>query len=58
MSRRLPNGLPEVYTVEPRFTNAPVREQFGSRTIFPSKSVSDDERCLGLRTQKLATAAK
>jgi hypothetical protein len=43
-------------TVEPRFTNAPVHEQFGSRTNFQSKNVSDDERCLGLRTPKLATA--
>jgi hypothetical protein len=25
------------YTVEPRFTNAPVHEQFGSRTNFPNK---------------------
>jgi hypothetical protein len=25
-------------TVEPRFTNAPVHEQFGSRTNFPSKT--------------------
>jgi hypothetical protein len=24
-------------TVEPRFTNAPVHEQFGSRTNFPIK---------------------
>jgi hypothetical protein len=37
-------------TVEPRFMNAPVHEQ-----IFRAK-VSDDERCLGLRTRKLATA--
>jgi hypothetical protein len=44
------------YTVEPRFTNAPVHEQFGSRTNFPSKKVSDDKQCLGLRTRKLATA--
>jgi hypothetical protein len=44
-------------TVEPRFTNAPVHEQIGSRTNFPSKKVSDDERSLGLRTRKLATAA-
>jgi hypothetical protein len=28
------------YTVEPRFTNAPVHEQFGSRTNFPSKKTS------------------
>jgi hypothetical protein len=49
--------LAAVYTVEPRFTNAPFQEQFGSRTNFPSKNVSDDERCLGLRTRKLATAA-
>jgi hypothetical protein len=27
--------------------NAPVQEQFGSRKNFPSKKVSDDERCLG-----------
>jgi hypothetical protein len=46
-----------VGTVEPRITNAPVHEQFGSRTNFPKKNVSDDERCLGLRTRKLATAA-
>jgi hypothetical protein len=39
-------------TVEPRFTNAPVHEQ-----IFRAKNVSDDERCLGLRTCKLAIAA-
>jgi hypothetical protein len=26
-----------IYTVGPRFTNAPVDEQFGSRTNFPSK---------------------
>jgi hypothetical protein len=32
---------PETYTVEPRFMNAPVHEQFGSRTNFPSK------KCLG-----------
>jgi hypothetical protein len=44
-------------TVEPRFTNAPVHEQLGSRTNFPSKNVSDNVRCLGLRTRKLATAA-
>jgi hypothetical protein len=25
-------------TVDPRFTNAPVHEQFGSRTNFPSKT--------------------
>jgi hypothetical protein len=43
-------------SVEPRFTNAPVHEQFGSRTNFPSKKVSDDERCLGIRTRNLATA--
>jgi hypothetical protein len=36
----------------PRFTNAPVHEQ-----IFRTKNVSDDERFLGLRTRKLATAA-
>jgi hypothetical protein len=47
----------KIYTVEPRFTNAPVHEQFGSRTNFPSKNVSDDERCLGLRTRKLETEA-
>jgi hypothetical protein len=41
----------EQYTVEPRFTNAPVHEQFGSRTNFPSK------QRLGLRTRKPATAA-
>jgi hypothetical protein len=44
-------------TVEPRYTNAPVHEQFGSRTNFPTKKVSDDERCLGLWTRKLATEA-
>jgi hypothetical protein len=38
--------------VGPRFTNAPVDEQ-----IFRAKNVSDDERLLGLRTRKLATAA-
>jgi hypothetical protein len=32
--------------------NAPVHEQ-----IFRAKNVSDDERFLGLRTRKLATAA-
>jgi hypothetical protein len=37
-------------------SRTPVHEQFGSRTNFPSKIVSDDERCLGLRTRKLATA--
>jgi hypothetical protein len=42
----------KIYTVEPRFTNAPVHEQ-----IFRTKNVSDDERCLGLRTHKLATVA-
>jgi hypothetical protein len=31
-------------TVGPRFTNAPVYEQFGLRTNFPSK------KCFGLRT--------
>jgi hypothetical protein len=41
-----------VHTVEPRFTNAPVHEQ-----IFRAKNVSDGERCLGLLTRKLATAA-
>jgi hypothetical protein len=40
-----------IYTVEPRFTNATVHEQFGSRTNFPSK------KRLGWRTRKLATAA-
>jgi hypothetical protein len=44
-------------TVEPRFTNAPVHEQFGHEQILRAKDVSDDERCLGLRTRKLATAA-
>jgi hypothetical protein len=44
-------------TVGPRFTNAPVHEQFGSRTNFPRKNVSDDERCLGLRTRKLRVSA-
>jgi hypothetical protein len=44
-------------TVEPRFTNDPVHERFGSRTNFPNKNLSDDERCLGLRTRKLATEA-
>jgi hypothetical protein len=44
-------------TVKPRFTNSPFYEQFGSRTNFSSKNFSDDERCLGLRTRKLATAA-
>jgi hypothetical protein len=39
-------------TVEPRFTNAPIHEQ-----IFRAKNVSDNERCLGLRTSKLATAS-
>jgi hypothetical protein len=39
-------------TVRPRFTNAPVHEQ-----IFRAKNVSYDERFLGLRTRKLATAA-
>jgi hypothetical protein len=39
-------------TVEPQFTNAPVHEQ-----IFRAKNFSDDERCLGLRTRKLAKAA-
>jgi hypothetical protein len=28
---------PSKYTLEPRFTNAPVHEQFGLRTHFPSK---------------------
>jgi hypothetical protein len=42
-------------TVEPRFTNAPVHEQFGSRTNFPIKNVSDGVQCFGLRTRKLAT---
>jgi hypothetical protein len=27
-----------IYTVDPRFTNAPVHEQFGSRTNFPRKT--------------------
>jgi hypothetical protein len=42
----------KVCTVKPRFTNAPVHEQFGSRTNFPSKTsrltngVSDYERQL------------
>jgi hypothetical protein len=36
----------------PLFTNNSVHEQ-----ISPAKTVSDDERCLGLRTRKLATAA-
>jgi hypothetical protein len=31
------NTLRNDSTVEPRFTNAPVHEQFGSRTNFPSK---------------------
>jgi hypothetical protein len=57
-------------TVEPRFTNAPVHEQFGSWVNFPTKNrlgwrtvsritngVSDYERCLGLRTCKLVTVA-
>jgi hypothetical protein len=43
--------------VGPRFTNAPVHEKFGSQTNFESKKVSVDERFLGLRTRKLATAA-
>jgi hypothetical protein len=30
--------MKNTYTVEPRFTNAPVHEQFGSRTNFPSKT--------------------
>jgi hypothetical protein len=36
----------------PLFTNNSVQEQF-----FRAKNVSDDERCLGLGTRKLATAA-
>jgi hypothetical protein len=32
--------------------NAPVHEQ-----IFRAKNISDDERCLGLRTRKMATVA-
>jgi hypothetical protein len=36
----------------PLFTNNSVHEQ-----IFQAKKVSDDERCLRLRTRKLATAA-
>jgi hypothetical protein len=36
----------------PLFTNNSVHEQ-----IFQAKNVSDDERFLGLRTRKLATAA-
>jgi hypothetical protein len=36
----------------PLFTNNSVHEQ-----IFQAKIVSDDERCLGLWTRKLATAA-
>jgi hypothetical protein len=36
----------------PLFTNNSVHEQ-----IFRAKNVSDDERCLGLPTRKLATAA-
>jgi hypothetical protein len=39
-------------TVGPRFTNSSVHEQ-----IFRAKNFSDDERFLGLRTRKLATAA-
>jgi hypothetical protein len=35
----------------PLFMNSSVHEQ-----IFQAKNVSDDERCLGLRTRKLATA--
>jgi len=35
----------------PLFTNNSVHEQ-----IFRAKNVSDDERCLGLRTRKPATA--
>jgi hypothetical protein len=31
--------LLEESTVEPRFTNVPVYEQFGSRTNFPSKNL-------------------
>jgi hypothetical protein len=54
--RNINVGKIEHGTLEPRFTNAPVHEQLGSRTSFPSKKVSDDERCLGLRTRKLATA--
>jgi hypothetical protein len=30
----------KLYTVKPRFTNAPVHEQFGSRTFFPSQKTS------------------
>jgi hypothetical protein len=36
----------------PLFTNNSVHEQ-----IFRAKNISDDERFLGLRTRKLATAA-
>jgi hypothetical protein len=36
----------------PLFTNTSVHKQ-----IFRAKKVSDDERCLGLRTRKLATEA-
>jgi hypothetical protein len=55
---RVSTQLQLTNTVGPRFTNAPVHEQFGSRTNFPSnQNASDDERCLGLRTRKLATAA-
>jgi hypothetical protein len=38
------------YTVEPRFTNNSVHEQ-----IFGAKTISDNERCLGLGTRKLGT---
>jgi hypothetical protein len=34
---RSPRTCTDWSTVEPRFTNAPVHEQFGSRTNFPSK---------------------
>jgi hypothetical protein len=45
------------YTVEPRFTNALFTNNSVNEQIFRAKTVSDDERCLGLRTRKLATEA-
>jgi hypothetical protein len=40
MALGLTQPVTEISTVEPRFTNAPVHEQFGSRTNFPTNKTS------------------
>jgi hypothetical protein len=55
-SQKADLNTPVVFLLE--YSGTSVHERPCLRKNFPSKNVSDDERCLGLRTRKLRVSAR